>query len=113
VARASSPRPPARRRLESLRHTKEARRLAGFLFVQAPMTDFEDRVRRMAREAMTEIGRDPSEIADVVEPPGADYCVIAFAAEGVKPIEVSKPLGAGESQELDEIRRALQYRFRT
>jgi hypothetical protein len=29
----------------------------------------------------------------------------------VKPIEIPKPLGAGESQELDEIRRALQYRF--
>jgi hypothetical protein len=77
------------------------------------MTDFEDRVRRMAREAMTEIGRDGSEIADVIEPPGADYCVITFAGEEVKPIEIAKPLGAGESQELDEIRRALQYRFGT
>lgn len=75
------------------------------------MTDFEDRVRRMAREAMTELGRDPEVIADVVEPPGADFAVIRFADESVKPIEVAKPLGAGESQELDEIRRALQYRF--
>ena len=77
------------------------------------MTDFEDRVRRMAREAMTEIGREGSEIADVTEPPGADYCVITFANEELKPIEIAKPLGAGESQELDEIRRALQYRFGT
>ncbi|HWW62058.1 MAG TPA: hypothetical protein VN181_11875 [Thermoanaerobaculia bacterium] len=75
------------------------------------MTDFEDRVRRMAREAIREIGRDPGEIADVTEPPGADFCVIAFADPDVKPIEIPKPLGAGESQELDEIRRALQYRF--
>jgi hypothetical protein len=77
------------------------------------MTDFEDRVRRMAREAMREIGRDPQDVADVTEPPGADYCVISFADENVKPIEIPKPLGAGESQELDEIRRALQYRFGT
>ena len=75
------------------------------------MTDFEDRVRRMAREAMTELGRDASEIRDVIEPPGADYCVIAFSDPDHKPIEISKPLGAGESQELDEIRRALRYRF--
>ena len=75
------------------------------------MTDFEDRIRRMAREAMKELGRDSSEIADVVEPPGADFCVISFADPEKQPIEVSKPLGAGESQELDEIRRALQYRF--
>lgn len=75
------------------------------------MTDFEDRIRRMAREAMTELGRDGTEIADVVEPPGADYCVISFSDPDLRPIEVSKPLGAGESQELDEIRRALQYRF--
>lgn len=75
------------------------------------MTDFEDRVRRMAREAIGELGRDPGEIADVVEPPGADFCVIRFADPNVKPIEIPKPLGAGESQELDEIRRALQYRF--
>ncbi len=75
------------------------------------MTDFEDRVRRMAREAMKELGRDGDEIRDVIEPPGADYCVITFTNPDVKPIEVSKPLGAGESQELDEIRRALQYRF--
>jgi hypothetical protein len=77
------------------------------------MTDFEDRVRRMAREAMAEVGRDGSEIADVIEPPGADYCVITFINGEVKPIEIAKPLGAGESQELDEIRRALQYRFKT
>lgn len=75
------------------------------------MTDFEDRIRRMAREAMKELGRDGAEIDDVVEPPGADYCVITFTDPEHKPIEVSKPLGAGESQELDEIRRALQYRF--
>ena len=77
------------------------------------MTDFEDRIRRMAREAMTEIGRDGSEITDVTEPPGADFCVISFSDPEVKPIEIPKPLGAGESQELDEIRRALQYRFGT
>jgi hypothetical protein len=75
------------------------------------MTAFEDRIRRMAREAMGELGRDESEIADVVEPPGADYCVISFSDPEIKPIEVSKPLGAGESQEQDEVRRALQYRF--
>ena len=77
------------------------------------MTDFEDRVRRMAHEAMKELGRDPAEIADVIEPPGADYCLITFASGDLKPIEVSKPLGAGDSQELDEVRRALQYRFGT
>jgi hypothetical protein len=77
------------------------------------MTAFEDRIRRMAREAMGELGRDESEIADVVEPPGADYCVIQFSDPEIKPIEISKPLGAGESQEQDEIRRALQYRFGT
>lgn len=77
------------------------------------MTAFEDRIRRMAREAMGELGRDASEIADVIEPPGADYCVIAFSNPDIKPIEISKPLGAGDSQELDEIRRALQYRFGT
>ena len=75
------------------------------------MTDFEDRIRRMAREAMGELGRDGMEIADVVEPPGADYCVISFSNPDIKPIEISKPLGAGESQEQDELRRALQYRF--
>lgn len=77
------------------------------------MTDFEDRIRRMAREAMAEIGRDGDEIRDVIEPPGADYCVISFSDPELKPIEISKPLGAGESQELDELRRALQYRFGT
>lgn len=75
------------------------------------MTAFEDRIRRMAREAMAEVGRDGSDIADVIEPPGADYCVITFTDPDVKPIEIPKPLGAGDSQELDEIRRALQYRF--
>ena len=67
----------------------------------------------MAREAMAEVGRDASEIAEVIEPPGADYAVIPFINDEVKPIEIAKPLGAGESQELDEIRRALQYRFGT
>ncbi len=87
--------------------------MAGFLFMCLRMTDFEDRVRRMAREAMSEIGRSGDDIADVIEPPGADYCVISFTDPGHKPIEIAKPLGAGESQELDEIRRALQYRFGT
>ena len=87
--------------------------MAGFLFMRLTMTDFEDRVRRMAREAMTEIGREGSEIAEVIEPPGADYCVITFSDPVHKPIEIAKPLGAGDSQELDEIRRALQYRFGT
>jgi len=77
------------------------------------MTAFEDRIRRMAREAMGELGRTEDEIDDVVEPPGADYAVISFRDPDVKPIEISKPLGAGDSQELDEIRRALQYRFGT
>jgi hypothetical protein len=77
------------------------------------VTDFEDRIRRMAREAMQEIGRDPDEIADAIEPPGADYCVISFRDGEVKPIEIPKPLGAGEMQERDEILRALQYRFHT
>jgi hypothetical protein len=76
------------------------------------MTDFEDRIRRMARETMGELGRDASEIDDVVEPPGADFCVISFRNPDLKPIEVSKPLGAGDSQEQDEVRRALMYRFR-
>ncbi len=75
------------------------------------MTDFEDRVRRIAHECIQELGRDPAEIADVIEPPGADYCVITFSDPAHKPIEIPKPLGAGESQEMDEIRRALQYRF--
>jgi hypothetical protein len=77
------------------------------------VTDFEDTVRRLAREAMTELGRDPEEIRDVIEPPGAEFAVISFADPEHKPIEVAKPLGAGESQEMDEIRRALQYRFKT
>jgi hypothetical protein len=77
------------------------------------MTDFEDRVRRMAGEAMVALGRDGGEIADVVEPPGADYCVITFRDPELKPIEIAKPLGAGDAQEWDEITRALQYRLRT
>jgi hypothetical protein len=77
------------------------------------MTTFEDRIRRMAREAMKEVGGDENEIDDVIEPPGADYCVITFVNPDLKPIEIPKPLGAGDSQELDEIRRALQYRFGT
>lgn len=75
------------------------------------MTDFEDRILHMAREAIAELGRDGTEIAEVVEPLGADYCVISFTNPDIKPIEIPKPLGAGESQELDEVRRALQYRF--
>jgi hypothetical protein len=77
------------------------------------VTDFEDRIRRMAREAMEDLGRSAEEIGDVIEPPGADYAVISFRDPEHKPIEVAKPLGAGESQEMDEIRRALQYRFKT
>jgi hypothetical protein len=86
---------------------------ARFLFYTPGMTDFEDRVRRIAREAMQELGRDAGEIEDIVEPPGADYCVITFRNPEHKPIEIPKPLGAGESQEQDEVRRALQYRFPT
>ena len=44
-------------------------RLARFLFLARPMTDFEDRIRRMAREAMGELGRDGGEIAAVVVEP--------------------------------------------
>jgi hypothetical protein len=77
------------------------------------MTAFEDRVKRIARETLEQLGRDAEEIDDVTEPPGADYCVITFRDENVKPIEVSRAMGAGESQEEDEIRRALQYRFKT
>jgi len=76
------------------------------------MTDFEDRVRRIVKDVVSEMGYGASEISDVVEPPGADYCVITFTNPEHKPIEIPKPLGAGESQELDEIRRALEYRFR-
>ena len=76
------------------------------------MTAFEDRVRRMVSETVQQLGHDPAEIADVVEPPGADYCVISFRDPAIKPIEISKPLGAGESQEMDEIRRALEYRLK-
>jgi len=53
----------------------EARRMAGFLF------DIEDRVRRMAREAMGEIGRDADDVDDGIEPSGADDCVITFGTE--------------------------------
>ena len=77
------------------------------------MTGFEDRIRRMVTETMREMGRDSNEIDDVVEPPGADYCVVSFTDPELKPIEIPKPLGAGDSQEQDEIRRALQYRFRS
>ena len=77
------------------------------------MTGFEDRIRRMVTETMRELGRDAGEIDDVVEPPGADYCVVSFTDPDLKPIEIARPLGAGESQEQDEIRRALQYRFRS
>ena len=87
--------------------------LAPFLFIHAVMTTFEDRVRRIVQEVVREMGRDGSEIDDIVEPPGADYCVISFRDPAMKPIEISRPLGAGETQEQDEIRRALQYRFRT
>lgn len=83
------------------------------LAVVVGMTDFEDRIRRMVRESMAEIGRDADEIEDVTEPPGADYCVITFRDPALKPIEIPKPLGAGELQEQDEILRALQYRFHT
>lgn len=62
---------------------------------------------------MESLGRDSDEIEDVVEPPGAEYCVIRFSSDEIEPIEVPRPIGAGESQEADEIRRALQYRFRT
>jgi len=84
-----------------------------FALLMPDMTDFEDRIRRMARETISELGTDPAEIADVIEPPGADYCLITFRDPAHKPIEISKPLGAGESQELDEVRRALQYRLKT
>ena len=76
------------------------------------MTDFEDRVRRIVDDVVREMDHDTSEIDDVIEPPGADYCVITFTNPELKPIEIAKPLGAGESQELDDIRRALEYRFR-
>ncbi|MCU1228742.1 MAG: hypothetical protein JWO97_1626 [Acidobacteria bacterium] len=76
------------------------------------MTDFEDRVRRIVHDVVREMDHDVSEIDDVIEPPGADYCVITFTNPELKPIEIAKPLGAGESQELDDIRRALEYRFR-
>ena len=75
------------------------------------MTTFEDRVRRLVNEALQEMGRDREAIADIIELPGADYCLITFRDSSLKPIEIPKPLGAGESQEQDEIRRALQYRL--
>ena len=76
------------------------------------MTSFEERVKRIVRETMEELGRKPEEIDDVIEPPGAEYCLIRFRDEGIEPIEIPKPLGAGETQEKDEIRRALTYRLR-
>lgn len=75
------------------------------------MTSFEERVKRIARETMEELGRKPEEIQDVIEPPGAEYCLIRFEDSKIEPIEIPKPLGAGESQEKDEIRRALSYRL--
>ena len=68
-------------------------------------------LRRMVDEALHQMGRETGDVADVVEPPGADYCVISFSNPDLKPIEIPKPLGAGESQEQDEIRRALAYRL--
>lgn len=76
------------------------------------MTAFEDRVRRLVKETMQELERDPDEIEDVVEPPGAEYCLIRFRDPELEPIEVSEALGAGESQEKDEVIRALRYRLR-
>ncbi len=77
------------------------------------MSSLEDRVYRIAREVMTELSRDPDEIAAVEEPLAADFCVIRFRDPSIKAIEIPNPIGAGESQEKDEIRRALQYRFHT
>lgn len=77
------------------------------------MNDFEERVWKLAHEVMQDLGRTAEEIDDVVEPPGADYCLISFTDEAVAPIEVARAMGAGESQEEDEVRRALQYRFHT
>ncbi|MBW3671568.1 MAG: hypothetical protein KY432_07830 [Acidobacteria bacterium] len=76
------------------------------------MTAFEDRVRRIVRETMEELDRDPDEIGDVVAPPGAEYCLIRFRDDSLEPIEVSEGIGAGESQEKDEVVRALRYRLR-
>ena len=39
----------------------------------------------MAREAMKDLGRSPDEIADVTEPPGADYAVISFTNPEFRP----------------------------
>lgn len=61
---------------------------------------------------MQELDRDPDEIEDVVEPPGAEYCLIRFKDDSLEPIEVSEGLGAGDSQEKDEVLRALRYRLR-
>lgn len=76
------------------------------------MTAFEDRIRRIVHETMEELDRDPEEIEDVVEPPGAEYCLIRFRDESLQPIEVPKGIGAGDSQEKDEVVRALRYRLR-
>ena len=76
------------------------------------MTAFEDRIRRIVHETMEELDRDPAEIEDVVEPPGAEYCLIRFRDESLEPIEVPKGLGAGDTQEKDEVLRALRYRLR-
>lgn len=76
------------------------------------MTAFEDRIRRIVRETMEELDRDPAEIEDVVEPPGAEYCLIRFRDESLDPIEVQKGIGAGDAQEKDEVIRALRYRLR-
>ena len=75
------------------------------------MTDFEDRIRRMVRETMEELGQNPTKISDVIEPPGADYCVVTFSDSKIETLQISKPLGAGDSQEKDEIREALEHRF--
>jgi hypothetical protein len=77
------------------------------------VTTFEDRLLRIARETMEELGRDPDEITDVEEPPGADFAIIHFRDDSIQPIEVPRAMGAGDTQEQDEVRRALQYRFRT
>lgn len=76
------------------------------------MTAFEDRVRRLVRETMEELNRDPDEIEDVVAPPGAEYCLIRFRDDKLEPIEVSEGIGAGDNQEKDEVVRALRYRLR-
>jgi hypothetical protein len=74
------------------------------------MTSFEERVRRIAREVMGELGREADDIDAVIEPPGADYCIITFTDPELEPVQVARPMGAGDSQEKDEIRAALQGR---